>query len=49
MTTAEQPVRGAKAAHMEEWWSILHEGVPIKSDADAETNALPFCIESEIT
>jgi hypothetical protein len=25
------------------------EAVPIKGDADAETNALPFCIESEIT
>jgi hypothetical protein len=25
------------------------EAVPIKGGADAETNALPFCIESEIT
>jgi hypothetical protein len=26
----------------------LHGAVPIKGGADAETNALPFCIESEI-
>jgi len=27
----------------------LHGAVPIKGGADAETNELPFCIESEIT
>ena len=27
----------------------LHGAVPIKGGADAETNALPSCIESEIT
>jgi hypothetical protein len=27
----------------------LHGAVPIKGGADAETNALPFCVESEIT